>query len=247
VGGSPRASEVKTAVRCRAWEAATDGIHDLGGMHGFGPVEREENEPPFHARWEAAMVAIIRSGQAAGFYSIDEFRHSIERMDPAHYLGSSYFEHWLDGIARLLIEKGVVTAEEMEARTAFFRARPQAPLTAAPRKPATPGVIRGRPEAETSFRDATRAPRFAEGAPVATRTMHPTGHTRLPRYARGKRGVIAAHRGVHVFPDAHAHGLGEQPQPVYSVRFDARELWGEVAEPNQHVYLDLWESYLLPG
>jgi nitrile hydratase subunit beta len=224
-----------------------DGVHDLGGMHGFGPVEREENEPPFHAPWEATMVAIMRSARGAGLYNIDEFRHGIERMDPAHYLGSSYFEHWLDGIARILAEKGVVTAEEMETRTAFFRGRPDAPATAAPGKLPTAGATRGRPEAETSFRDATSAPHFAAGAAVVTRNMHPVGHTRLPRYARGKRGIVAAHRGCHVFPDTHAHGLGEQPQHVYSVCFEARELWGEVAEPNQHVYLDLWESYLLPG
>ena len=93
-----------------------DGVHDLGGMHGFGPVEREENEPPFHGRWEAAVVAIMRATRGS-FYNIDEFRHGIERMDPAHYLGSSYFEHWLDGIARVLAEKGVVGAAELQART----------------------------------------------------------------------------------------------------------------------------------
>src|SRR5512145_1680505 len=90
-------------------ESAMDGVHDLGGMHGFGPVEREANEPPFHAPWEATVVAIMRAARAAGLYNIDEFRHGIERMEPAHYLGSPYFEHWLDGIARILAEKGVVT------------------------------------------------------------------------------------------------------------------------------------------
>ena len=104
-----------------------DGVHDLGGMHGFGPVAREANEPPFHAPWEATVVAIMRAGRAAGIYNIDEFRHAIERMDPAHYLGSSYYEHWLDGIARLMDEKGVVTSEELEARLAALRARPDAP------------------------------------------------------------------------------------------------------------------------
>src|SRR5262245_62352760 len=108
-----------------------DGVHDLGGMHGFGPVEREEHEPPFHGRWEATVVAIMRAARGAGLYNLDEFRHGIERMDPAHYLGSSYFEHWLDGIARVLADKGVITAEEMEGRTAFFGARPGAPASAA--------------------------------------------------------------------------------------------------------------------
>jgi nitrile hydratase len=218
-----------------------DGVHDLGGMHGFGPVEREENEPPFHGRWEAAVVAIMRSTRGS-FYNIDEFRHGIERMDPAHYLGSSYFEHWLDGIARVLAEKGVVGAAELQARTRLLHERPDASVPAAP---AGTGTVAGRrAESETSFRPPAGPPRFAVGSVVMTRAMHPAGHTRLPRYARGKRGVIDAHRGCHVFPDTHAHGLGEQPQHVYSVRFEARELWGEVAEPNQKLYLDLWESYL---
>jgi nitrile hydratase subunit beta len=222
-----------------------DGVHDLGGMHGFGPVEREENEPPFHGRWEAAVVAIMRGTRGAGLYNIDEFRHGIERMDPAHYLGSSYFEHWLDGITRVLMEKGVVDAAELEARTRLFRERPDAPFAGS--GAGTAKASGGRPESETSFRMPAGSPRFAIGAAVTTRTMHPAGHTRLPRYARGKRGVIDAHRGCHVFPDTHAHGLGEQPQHVYSVRFEARELWGEAAEPNQRLYLDLWESYLLPA
>ena len=219
-----------------------DGIHDLGGMHGFGPVEREDSEPPFHARWEAAVVAIMRATRGS-VYNIDEFRHGIERMDPAHYLASSYFEHWLDGIARLLAEKGVVDAAELEARTQQFHERPDAPV-------ATPGEATAtrRPRiVETSFRAPSAPPGFAVGAAVRTRTLHPAGHTRLPRYARGKRGVIDALRGCHVFPDTAAHGLGEQPQHVYSVRFEARELWGEAAEPNQRVHLDLWESYLLPA
>src|SRR5262245_28014343 len=220
-----------------------DGVHDLGGMHGFGPVEREENEPPFHGRWEAAVVAIMRATRG-GVYNIDEFRHGIERMDPAHYLGSSYFEHWLDGIARLLDEKGVVGAGELDARSRLFRERPDAPV---PAPPPTTAAANRRAESETYFRPAAGPPKFAVGAVVVTRTIHPAGHTRLPRYARGKRGVIDTHRGCHVFPDTHAHGLGEQPQHVYSVRFEARELWGDAAEPNQRLYLDLWESYLLPA
>ena len=214
-------------------------------MHGFGPVERETNEPPFHGRWEAAVVAIMRATRGAGLFNIDEFRHAIERMDPAHYLGSSYFEHWLDGIARLLTEKGVVSAAELEALAARIDARSDA--AAAPTRVVSPPVPAPRRETETSFREPLAPPRFAAGAAVVARNIHPSGHTRLPRYARGKPGVIAAHRGCHVFPDTNAHGRGEQPQHVYSVRFEARELWGGAAEPNQHVYLDLWESYLLPG
>jgi nitrile hydratase beta subunit len=223
-----------------------DGVHDLGGVHGFGPVAREENEPTFHAPWEAAVVAIMRATLGRS-YNLDEFRHAVERMDPAHYLGSSYYEHWLDGIARVLTEKGVVSPDELEARTAFFQERPGASATAAlTAPPVVPTAALGMIP-ETSVREARETPRFARGDVVVTRNIHPRGHTRLPRYARAKRGVIVAWRGTHVFPDANAHGLGEQPQPLYTVRFDACELWGDAAEPNHHVHLDLWESYLLPG
>jgi nitrile hydratase subunit beta len=224
-----------------------DGVHDLGGMHGFGPVDREANEPPFHESWEAAVYAIMRASLGTGQYNLDEFRHGVERMDPAHYLRSGYYEHWLDGIARVLVEKGVVSDQELAARTAFFAERPEAPASAAARAiPATPAP-RLKWFAPESERPATRPPRFAVGDTVRTRNIHPTGHTRLPRYARGKRGVIHRQHGTHVFPDSNAHGGGEQPQALYSVRFDARELWGPAAEPNQHVYIDLWEPYLEPG
>ena len=222
-----------------------NGIHDLGGMHGFGPVEREENEPPFHGRWEAAVVALMRAGRAAGVFNIDEFRHGIERMAPASYLGSTYYERWLDGIARLLVEKGVVRADEVAARIGRFAEQPDTPLPAAAPTPAWRSTEA--PEPDTFFREPSAPPRFSVGAAVRTRQAHPVGHTRLPRYARGKRGVIAAHRGCHVFPDTNAHRRGEAPQHVYGVRFDARELWSEAAEPNASVYLDLWESYLLPA
>jgi nitrile hydratase len=216
-------------------------------MHGFGPVEREADEPVFHAPWEAVVFAIRRSRAIGRIFNIDEFRHGIERMDPARYLGSSYYERWLDSITRVLIEKGVVTREELDARASSLRARPEAPATG-PRPVAASG-----PESPVSFvpasptRTSSATPRYAPGDRVVTRSSHPPGHTRLPRYARGKPGVIHRLHGIHVFPDTNAHGLGEQPQPLYSVRFDARTLWGESAEPNQQVHLDLWESYLRPS
>ncbi|HUG38376.1 MAG TPA: nitrile hydratase subunit beta [Candidatus Limnocylindrales bacterium] len=228
-----------------------NGVHDLGGMHGFGPVEREPDEPVFHASWEAVVVAIRRSKAIGRLFTIDEFRHSVERMDPAHYLRSSYYEHWLDGLVRVLVEKDVVTPEELDARAASLGERPEALARAAgtrPRLDNAPG-----PQNPLNFipastvRPSSAAPRFAAGDPVLTRSVHPVGHTRLPRYARGKPGVIHRLHGTHVFPDTNAHGRGEQPQPLYSVRFDARVLWGESAEPNQQVYLDLFESYLRPS
>jgi len=224
-----------------------DGVHDLGGHHGFGPVEREENEPTFHASWEATVLAMMRAGGARGVYNIDEFRHAIERMAPAHYLRAPYYEKWLDGIARLFVEKGVVSAEDLAARTAFFGDRPGEPATAALRGSLPERVLSNPGWVQDAIRPGDTPPRYAPGDAVRTRDFHPHGHTRLPRYARGKRGVIARVHGVHVFPDTNAHGLGEAPQPLYSVAFEARELWGESAEPNQRVHLDLWESYLLPG
>jgi nitrile hydratase len=176
-------------------------------------------------------------------------------MDPAHYLGSSYYERWLDGLARVLIEKGVVTLEELEARAASFRALPEAPATAAG-SGSRGARIRDDEHGlqnplnfvpPSTARASSERPRYAPGDPVVTRSFHPPGHTRLPRYARGKPGVIHRLHGIHVFPDTNAHGLGERPQPLYSVRFDARALWGESAEPNHQVHLDLWESYLRPA
>src|SRR5262245_42155253 len=204
-----------------------DGVHDLGGMQGFGPVEREEDEPVFHAAWEPAVLAMMRAGGARGLYNIDEFRHGIERMNPSHYLRATYYEKWLDGISRLFVEKRVVSEADLRARMAFFGERPDAPATAA--VAGTPRAASGPFKPNWSL-DAVRAsattPRYAIGDAVVTRNVHSSGHTRLPRYARGKHGVIARCHGVHVFPDTNAHDRGEHPQPLYSVRFDARELWG---------------------
>ncbi|HTE84381.1 MAG TPA: nitrile hydratase subunit beta [Dehalococcoidia bacterium] len=224
-----------------------NGVHDLGGMQDFGPVVREENEPVFHAPWERVVYAISRAMGYAGINNIDEGRHAIERMDPAEYLGASYYERWLDGRTRLLREKGVITDKELDDRQAFFAEHPDTPAGAILKTPPTAAPPE-RPVTGAGYvRKAAGSPRFAPGDRVRTRVMQPKGHTRLPRYARGKPGVIERLHGTHVFPDANAHGLGEQPQPLYSVRFDAVELWGETAEPNQTVNIDLWETYLLPG
>lgn len=221
-----------------------NGIHDLGGMHGFGAVEPEEHEPPFHADWEAVMVAIQNAVVGGGAMNIDEFRHGIERMDPAYYLDSSYFEHWMDGITRVLLEKGVISLEEIDARTAFFQEHEDAAATAAVSDPLPDPRPRSSGGRRSVIREGRAPPRFVPGDRVVTRADAPRGHTRLPRYARSKPGVVERVHGVHVFPDTNAHGRGEQPQPLYSVRFDARELWGAGAEPNQRVSLDLWEGYL---
>lgn len=224
-----------------------NGIHDLGGVDGFGPVEREENEPVFHAEWEKVVFGIFHGVVRTGLINIDAFRHGIERMPPAHYLASRYYEHWLHAIERILVAQGVVSDEALEAQrrelatNAAPPARVENPeLTARIRQL----ILRGRGSTEVAI-DA--GPRFRPGDHVVTRNMHPAGHTRLPRYARAKHGVIARTHGSFIFPDTNAHGRGEHPQYVYSVRFTGRELWGDGAEPNTAVYLDLCESYLDPA
>ena len=216
-----------------------NGVHDLGGMHGFGPIVREVNEPLFHAPWEARVFGIAELSD--DFFNIDAFRHGIERMEPAHYLRAPYYERWLATVELNLIEGGFLTGEELDARTELLRERPEGAL---PRGTAVAAV----PQAPEQGSDAPiPVSRFAVGDAVMTRNLHPPGHTRLPRYARGKRGVIQRLYGAQIFPDTNAHGLGENPQPLYAVRFEARELWGEAAESNQTVSLDLWESYLEPA
>lgn len=218
-------------------------------MHGFGPIEREPDEPVFHARWEAVVLGMQRALTRGRVCTIDEFRHAVERMLPAAYLASSYYERWLDALCRLAVEKGLVTPEGLETRA---RALPESGLVAAgsagpARLSASPGMPAER-DGEPGFRrEPAHPPRFAIGQAVVARNDHRGGHTRLPRYARGRRGVVVAHYGTQVLPDANAHGLGERPEPLYCVRFEARELWGEGAGGRDAVHLDLWESYLLPG
>ena len=220
-----------------------NGIHDLGGMHGFGRVEREENEPCFHEEWEGAVFAISQIVRNTHhLFNVDEFRRGIETMDPADYLAASYYERWLRSIEVNLIEKGIIAEAELDQRVEAIRSgsdddRPRSVLVAADL----------RIESPAESRDDAPLPRFAVGDPVVARNVHPTGHTRLPRYLRGKRGVVDRVRGVQIFPDTNAHGLGRHPQTVYSVRFTGGELWGESAEDRQTLFIDLWESYLEPG
>jgi nitrile hydratase beta subunit len=219
-----------------------NGIHDMGGMHGFGRVEREPDEPVFHAEWERRVLGLSRACSAQKIFNIDEGRHAIERMAPEDYLASSYYERWLDRNIRLFVEKGVITRDELERRMAVLsQGRDPAPSHA------DPGLIARmlrRFTARTHFRQPGPPPRFAPGDRVITRRDAPRGHTRLPRYARGKHGVIHHAHGSYIFPDTNAHGEGEQPHPLYSVRFEAVELWGASAEPRTCVHLDLWERYL---
>jgi nitrile hydratase subunit beta len=218
-----------------------NGIHDLGGMHGFGPVEREEDEPVYHAPWEGRMLALYPTTAVLGFYTIDEFRHTIECMGAANYLQTSYYEHWLYALETLALKKGIVTEEEMRTGRAHAGSTKAQPGLSAED---VPNVIAHGASARV---DADVKPKFKEGDMVVVKNINPSGHTRLPRYVRDKLGCIDRDHGVFVFPDTNAHGKGENPQHCYSVYFSAQELWGSKASRNDSVYVDLWDDYLVPA
>jgi nitrile hydratase len=223
-----------------------NGAHDMGGMHGFGPVIREENEPVFHEPWERTVYGMQRALRVRGIINIDESRHGIERMPPAEYLAASYYERWLSSLERNLAEKGIVSPDELASRTALLREHPDTP-TPQRDDPELRALMTKPSNGPAEYQRETDAPRFAVGDKVVTRNVHPTGHTRLPRYVRGKPGTIHAVRGGYILPDANAHRLGEQPQPMYTVRFEGTDLWGPSTEPRECVHVDLWESYLEPA
>lgn len=217
-----------------------NGVHDMGGMDGLGPIEREASEPVFHTQWERRMLAVTLAAGAWDKWNIDAGRHARERIPGPRYLASSYYEIWYQGLLTLLEETGLATAEELRSgKPAPGSVKADPPLKAE-HVPITLG--RGGP----TSRDVTAEQRFAVGQSTRARNIHPRGHTRLPRYARGKVGVIDRVHGVHVFPDSNAHFQGEAPQMLYSVRFAAKELWGDAAASRDAVYIDMWDSYLEP-
>jgi nitrile hydratase len=215
-----------------------NGPQDLGGQAGFGPVAPEADEPVFHAAWEGRALGLTLAAGAMGHWTIDASRHARESLHPADYYASSYYGIWIKALEMLLVRHGFVTPEELRlGRAVAAGTTPKRVLRAED----VPGAIgRGAP----SVREAAGPPAFAAGERVRTLVMHPRGHTRLPRYARGKLGVIESVNGAHVFPDSNAHGEGEAPQWLYTVVFEAAELWGRDADPSQRLSIDAWESYL---
>ena len=218
-----------------------NGAQDLGGQHGFGAVVPEGNEPLFHAAWEKRALALTLAMGATGSWSIDTSRHARERMPPADYLSSSYYEIWIAGLERLLVEQGLATGEEIAAGRALAPAKPVKRVLAAADVPAV--LARGGP----TERPAPAPARFSVGDHVVARLANPHGHTRLPRYLRGRPGVIERVQGCHVYPDSNAHGAGEAPTWLYAVRFSAEDLWGADAEPDTAIVADLFEPYLHPA
>jgi nitrile hydratase subunit beta len=217
-----------------------NGPHDLGGQMGFGPIAPESDEPVFHSEWERRTFALTLAMGATRQWNIDISRHARENIPPAQYLSSSYYEIWLAGLIRLLIERGLSTPEEIASG---IMSEPAKPVDA---KLAAENVATVLATGGPANRQPQRPARFSVGDRVRTRNMHPLGHTRLPRYFRGHLGEIAAVHGTHVFPDSSASGRGEDPQWLYAVRFTAREIWGDAAGANDRISADLWESYLEP-
>jgi nitrile hydratase beta subunit len=218
-----------------------NGVHDMGGAHGYGPVEPEPDEPVFHADWERRAFALTIAMGATGEWNLDESRFAREDRPPADYLSRTYYEIWLAGLERLLAERGLVEPEEVEAGRPLGEPRAVRRTLDAEAVPKMLG--RGGP----TRRDVEHAARFAPGDRVRARNIHPPEHTRLPRYVRGRVGTVVLVHGAHVYPDAHARGEGEDPQWLYTVRFDGRELWGPDADPASAVSVDAFEPYLEPA
>lgn len=218
--------------------AIMNGVHDMGGMDGFGKVEPEPNEPMFHTEWEARVLAMVRAMGAAGAFNIDTSRFYREALPPHVYLSSSYYKKWLLGLEDLLIDKGFIAAEDVAAGHAVQ-----------PPKPLKRGKFRlddvERIMVRGKFGRAAPAPaKFKPGDRVRAKNIHPVTHTRLPRYVRGHLGVVERDHGCHVFPDSAAMESGENPQWLYTVVFDGTELWGRDADPTVKISIDAFEPYL---
>ncbi len=221
-----------------------NGAHDLGGMHGLGRInaEPEAKEPVFHADWEKRVFGLVRAVGALRKWSSDMARHARERQHPVDYLGHSYYENWLAGLEKLLVESGLATAEELASGKASQVTDEALRKRVLQAKEVAAVEARGSPVAMP----ADAPPCFRPGDRVRARNRHPVGHTREPRYVRGRVGVIQEHHGAHVFPDLSAQGV-RVGRHLYCVRFEASELWGENANGKSAVYVDLWEDYLEPA
>jgi nitrile hydratase len=217
-----------------------NGVHDMGGMQGFGPIQPERDEPVFHAPWEGRVQAMRRALAATGKLS-PSLRPFIETLPPADYLRMSYYEKWFAAMIEQLVAGGLVTREEIASGKPVKGSVKSVPALQADK--AAKFLHRIPPVMLT----AEVKPRFTPGQRVRARNINPVGHTRLPRYVRGRTGSVERERGVQDFPDASATGRAESPQQVYSVRFAARELWGDQASARDSIYMDLWEDYLEPA
>ncbi len=223
-----------------------NGVHDMGGLQGFGPIRPEADEPRFHADWERLALGLTLAMGATGQWNIDQSRAARETLPPAQYLGSSYYEIWLAGLERLMLQRGLVSPAEIRAGQASQPAVPVARVLRA--DDVAPALARGSPTQRVAAKPAS----FGLGERVRARNVHPVGHTRLPRYVRGHAGSVVRIHGAHVFADAHAATTSaapwdESPQWLYTVEFDGTELWGPSAEAGTRISVEAWEPMLEPA
>lgn len=218
-----------------------NGAHDLGGMHGFGPInpEPEAEEPVFHTDWEKRVFGFTLAAGFLGKWNIDMSRHSRERQHPIDYLRHTYYENWLAGLEKLLVETGLINSEELRTGKAAGPADESTRMRVPKVEDVAEIITNGNP-VEMAI---DTPPRFKIGDKVRASNRHPTGHTREPIYVRGRVGMIHDHHGAHVFPDRNVEG-SKDGRHLYSVRFKAETLWGKNASSRSAVYVDLWEDYL---
>jgi nitrile hydratase beta subunit len=222
-----------------------DGVHDLGGRHGFGSIDPESDEPVFHADWERSVLVMFPAMAMAGAFNLDQFRSGMEQIPPAEYLSATYYEHWLHSMIHYGTEAGIFDEDELDRRTRHYLDHPE---EAAPKaeKPDLVETLRHLiPNGDEYRRESDRAARFSVGDTVRVRPDVSTTHTRRAGYVRGHTGEVVASHGAYVYPDSNALGLGEDPHHLYTVKFSSKELWGnEPGSINSVVHIDLWEPYL---
>jgi nitrile hydratase len=218
-----------------------NSVHDIGGMHGLGPIPYAASEQVFHAPWEGRVAALFSALGAFGRWSTDAVRYRMERMPPDEYLRASYYERWLRALTELAVEAGLISQAELGS------GRPD-PGTAKQTPALTPEQARANLARNREWARPEPAPaRFRTGEMVRARNIHPLGHTRLPRYIRGRTGMVERLRGARAFPADGTLGGEETSQHLYLVRFSASELWGDAASPRDSVHIELYDSYLEPG
>jgi nitrile hydratase beta subunit len=225
-----------------------NGVHDLGGTDGLGPVIVPDQEPVWRAEWEKAAFALFATNFRAGLFGVDAFRHGIELMPPAVYLSSPYYEHWLHSAEHYAVKAGVIDEAELDAKTQYYLEHPDEPLPERRDPDLLAFVDLAVKHGAPARRDSDRTPAFAVGERVTVVADSPKGHTRKARYVRGKTGVIEMAHGTFIYPDSAGNGGDDAPEHVYTVKFTNAELWGaEHAEPNGVVYFDVWEPYIVPA
>lgn len=222
-----------------------NGIHDMGGLHGFGRVPVEHGEPVFHSRWESRVYAMTQAIDTSGIWNLDEHRHEIELMDAAAYLTAGYYGRWLFAMERLLDRKNILRREDVERRIEDIAHDATTPMPPEPDGLDWPLTEQQKIRWGAWRHEVDVKPRFTVGQRVRVRNLHPAGHTRVTAYTRGRAGTVAVvNAQAWVLPDTRAHNAGENAQPVYTVRFAASELWGPQAEANAWNYIDLSEDHL---